>query len=52
LNFEEALELELEAIKINLKQKNIQYGNSALQPILKKIMDRHIKQGCFCRGDK
>lgn len=31
--FQEALNMELEAIKILLCQKNIQYGNSALNPI-------------------
>ena len=33
MTFEEALNIELEAVKIKLQQKNIQYGNSALQPL-------------------
>ena len=33
MTFTEALDMELEAIRISLIQKNIQYGNSALNPL-------------------
>ena len=33
MDFNEALDTELEAIKIHLQQKNFRYGNSALQPL-------------------
>ncbi len=33
MTFNEALKMELEAIEINLVQKNIRYGNSALKPL-------------------
>lgn len=33
MTFNEALEMELEAIKVTLQQKNLRYNNSALQPL-------------------
>ena len=33
MSFEEALNMEIEAIRDELKRKNIQYGNSALEPL-------------------
>lgn len=33
MTFKEALDIELEGIKIELKKKNYQYGNSALEPL-------------------
>lgn len=33
MSFEEALNMEIEAIRDEVKRKNIQYGNSALEPL-------------------
>lgn len=33
MSFEEALNMEIEAIRNEVKRKNIQYGNSALEPL-------------------
>ncbi|MCX8022781.1 MAG: hypothetical protein N2745_08425 [Syntrophorhabdaceae bacterium] len=33
MTFKEALEIELEAIRVMLEQKNIRYGNSAMNPL-------------------